>query len=469
MSVSITNNLNYTLKPTSVACQRKQLVIPSSNKTEFSPSDTAVFYLPSLRNNVMDGQSGYLRFTAEITGDGLIDHSAHCFINRIQTYGSGGQLISDIQGYNVMAILMTDLQMDQANKIGLSPILGCADAYDTAATALTYTAITAKDAFAALPAAQAAAGDAFTTLTATTTLTNSNRKGMALVNGLSYTFCIPLIHPLFTLSEKYFPSYALSDDIRIEITFETAIQALVSSTAFLVKNPEIIVDYLQFDEQVFGLIKETYAGRDLIIPAQDYHFYASSIASTTGNISQIIPAKMKSARAFFFSFRPAETQVTGSYTLSSRLNPFFTAGDQFNLNIGGQRVPQKPITTRVTSNFAEWFASTQGALHAFNALEMNGSIPRSYYNVAPIAGSAVTTSAYKNGFALGLNLDQLRGQNQTQNSGLSLANVTTYYEGTIATAALKTGGAAQSITVDAYLLHDVLYIIGADGNMAVTW
>jgi hypothetical protein len=427
----------------------------------------------------MDGQSGYLRLTLTPTGaNGYIDNTAESLINRIQTYGSGGQLISDLQQYNVLANMMMDLQLSQSEKIGLSATLGTEDDYfsATAATALTYTAQTAQNAFATLPAAQVDAGDAFDTLTATTTptITNTNRKGRAVTVSAnpttSYTFCIPLLHPMFSMSEKYWPAFAMSDDTRLEVTWATAVEALVTCTGYSISNPEIVVDFIELDSSVFPLIEQTYAGRDLIIPAQDYRHYSSQIASgTSGNISQIIPAKQQSARAFFFSFRPQETQVAAGYTVSSRVCPFYSINDSFNLNIGGMKVPPHPIRTRVAGNLSEWFASTQTALHAFNSIEMDGCLNRTYYQaIATQAGHQNGANSYQNGWALGINLDTLRGQSQTQNSGINLSGVTTYYEGYIGTEAKNVAAAAdEAYSVDAYLLFDVMFVIDQAGLCSV--
>lgn len=459
MSVALTSGVNYSLKPTSVKCHRRQVVIPSSNKTDFSQQETCVFYLPSLSSQVMDGASGYLRFTATPTGaDCYIDNSAQSFIDRIQTYGAGGQLISDIQNYAVIAAMMTDLQLSQSEKIGLSSALGTEDEYFTATGGLF--------AWATANTATAAEIAAFTP--------NANRKGMKLTDGSSYTFCIPLLHPIFTLSEKMWPAFALSDDTRLEITWNSIVNALVGAgvTGLTIKNPEILVDFIEFDSAVFPMIQQTYSGSELIIPAQDYHYYASMInAGVSTNISQIIPAKAQSCRALWFAFRPAETQAAAAYSVSSRVNPFYTAGDQFNLNIGGMKVPQHPIRTRVAGNHAEWFASTQTALHAFNSLDMNGALNRTYYGATTARyGKQITGDSYKNGFCLGVNLDSLNRQNQTQNSGISLANVTTYYEGYIGAAAkTSAANADQNVNVDCFLLHDVLYVVAADGTMSVRW
>lgn len=476
MSIAITNQVSYNLKPTSVKATRKTITVLASNKTDFSPGDTTTFFLPSLRNHVMDGQSGYLRFTVNAaTANSYTDNTAHCFIDRLMTYGAGGQLIDDIAEYGVLANLMTDLQLSQSEKIGLSGLLGTEDDYGstTATTALTWHAATTAQTWAALSGANP--GDAFTTLDATTTptLTNSNRKGRSLTAASSYTFCISLLHPWFAMSEKYIPVFAMSsDDTRLELTWQTAIKALVGAgtQTYTVSNPEIIVDYIEFDSSVMPLIQQTYAGRDLIFPSQSYHHYASTISATAGSKQAIIPAKQSSCRAFFFAFRPAETQTSAAYTLSSRANPFWAAGDYFNLNVGGAKIPAHPITTRVSGEFSEWYASTQCALHAMNALEMDGSINRTYYNVWEVQNARqVTAASYRNAFALGVNLDSLRGQSTTSNSGVSLSNLTCYWEGYNGTAPKNSGDAAETVTVDAYLLHDVLYVVDANGMVSVRW
>ena len=453
MSSSLTNGVNYSLKPTSVKCSRKQLVIPSSNKLNFAPGETCVLYLPSLKNHVIDGQSGYLRFQATITGDGFLDVSAHSLIERIVTYGSGGQVISDLNCYRSIATALLDLQLSQSEKVGLSPALGCEDVYTTLTFVNTNIANAQKPTVAELEER----------------MPNANRRGKKLTNGETYSFAIPVLHPLFTMSEKMWPSFAMADDTRIEITWSTASNALVTSTNFEIKNPEICVDALEFDSTVFPMIQQTYAGRDLIIPAQDYKYYASQIAAgTSGNISQIIPAKQQSARAMFFRFRPADTQADG-YSTGSSVNPFYTQGDNFSLVIGGVRHPQKPITTQVTGQFAPWWASTMTALHSFNSTEMDGNINQTYYEKYSLQGKySGTTNSFQNAFCLGVNLDSLRGANQTTNSGMNLSSVTSYYEAYLAAAPTQVGAATtQSVSVDTYVLHDVLFIVGSDGNVSL--
>jgi hypothetical protein len=399
----------------------------------------------------MDGKSAYLKFKLTPTTTGRIDVSAHSLIDRIMTFGAGGQLISDIQAYRVLATELLDLQMSQSEKIGLSAMLGTEDTlFDpTAGTFATATTPTAAEVSALVP--------------------NANRRGKSITNATEYSFAIPLLHPLFSLSEKYWPCFAMSDDTRLEITWSSVSDALVTCTNYSLSNPEIVVDVISFDDAVFPLIQQTYAGRDLIISSQDYRYY-SSVLNSSGNVSQIIPARQMSARMALFGFRPAITQATASYSTGSRINTMYTSGDQFSLNIGGNRVPQKPLTTSTTGQFPSYFTSTQSALGAMTSLEMNGCIHATYYNKYPSNGTySATTSSFQNAFVLGINLDNLRGEGQTQNSGTDLSRVTTYWEAYIASAPTNPdSGTTTSVTVDCHILYDCLFIVDSNtGNVSL--
>lgn len=455
MATSITSGVNYALKPTSVKCARKTVTIPASNKTTFSPQDTAIFYLPSLRNHVMDGKSAYLKFKLTPTTTGRIDVSAHSLIDRIMTFAAGGQLISDIQAYRVLATELLDLQMSQSEKVGLSTMLGTEDTlFDPTAAAAAFG--TANQPTAAEVAAL---------------VPNANRRGKAIITATEYSFAIPLCHPLFSLSEKYWPCFAMSDDTRLEITWSSVTDALVTCTNYTLSNPEIVVDFISFDDSVLPLIQQTYAGRDLIISSQDYRYYSSVLAAgTAGNVSQIIPAKQMSARLALFGFRPAITQATGAYSTGSRVNPMWTSGDQFSLNVGGQRLPQKPITTSTTGQFPSYFAATQAALGALTSLEMNGNIHTTYYNKYPANTTySATTSSFQNAFVLGINLDNLRGEGHNQNSGTDLSRVTTYWEAYIAVNPTNPdSNTTTSVTVDCHILYDCLFVVdGSTGNVSL--
>jgi hypothetical protein len=142
-----------------------------------------------------------------------------------------------------------------------------------------------------------------------------------------------------------------------------------------------------------------------------------------------------------------------------------SAGSTFNLNIGGLRVPQRPITTAVANDISAYFASTQNAFHAMGALLCNGCLDRSTYlstatAITATTGGTATNLMYSSGgFVIGINLDSFTRNSDTMLSGTDLSKVTTYIEANFVTAC------ATAYNLDAFICHDVLLIIDANGSL----
>jgi hypothetical protein len=103
--VAVSSDALYTLKPSSVRARAYRASIPTSNKADFNPSETSIFYIPGgRRNTYLDPQQSYLRFTVQnndTSGNNFfnVDSTAACFINRIDTF-HGSALLETIQQYN---------------------------------------------------------------------------------------------------------------------------------------------------------------------------------------------------------------------------------------------------------------------------------------------------------------------------------------------------------------------------------
>lgn len=452
MSEAIVKEAQYTLKPSSVKAKRYTRVVPSlgnNPSSGYSMGDTIIFYLPSgLNNQMMDGQTAYLRFTLKcvITATGAVaagaqglamDYVASSIIRRIDIYGSGGALISSVDRYNVLMTALYDIFHSQSELKGLSPLLGN-DAGDTT------TALNRLGRALYAPSVLMANGDTNTT---------------------NFNFAIPLITPITSGCSKYLPVYALEDDIRVEVILDTQANAFViptvanSSVACTILNPAIVVDYIELESGAMEQIKSLYAGRDLVLHCEDWHTYETTIAdTTTGSWNTILPSKLMSAKCALFAFRRLGiTGVAAGYTLSSRSNPFTGASSTFNLNIGGNRVPQRPITVNIASDIVEFYAELKKSYHAFNHIEFSGDLPHSCYTSTynPAVGDLPSIR----GFLAGINLDSLRGQSDVLLSGTDLSKVTTYIEANFTT------GIAGLHTLDTFVKHDSLLVIDPNGKM----
>lgn len=449
---AIVKEQQYSLKPSAVKAKRYTREIPSLGGTAstYNMGDTAVFYLPAgLAGNFMDGQTAYLKFTISnsiVSGVGgttpafACDYTGSSIVRNLSIYGSGGALIEQIDRYSTLANCLYDAQLTGSALCGLSPMIG-SNNQDYATANATFR--TGRNLAA--------------TVTASTTTVQN------------YTLCVPIISSLFTLSEKYFPIYACSsDDIRVEIQFDTQVNAFVASGTNITSqtatifNPTIVVDYIEVDDMAMGQIQSLYSGRDLVVHSTSFHTYESTIASTTsGSFTQIIPSKVMSAKNMLFTWRNLPTTaVAAGFTQSARLNPFLGALSTFNLNLGGLRVPNKPITVQKASDVSQFFAELQKAFHGFGDLRLGSLLSNTGYT--SLTDPAVTDAPQTVSFLAGINLDQFRGQSDVLLSGMDLSKITTYYEANYITAT-----ANEIVTVDAFVHHDVLLIIDANGSLTV--
>jgi len=470
---AIVKEAQYGLKPESVKVKRYTRVLPSlgnNPSSGYAFGDTVTFYLPcGLTNQVLDGSTATLRFQAGINvaaaGGNVAanaqfvgwDYTASSLIRRIDIYGSGGALISSVDRYNVLMNCLYDVSHSASELCGLSPLLGCNERlYGTDA-------------------------DGSGTVNTTIITNEQSRRSKAMKNTaqvnqnanttFTFTFSIPLISPLTSGCDKYIPIYALNDDIRIEIVLDTQVNSVVIPTVanstvtlpYAMLNPSIIVDYLEIEDGAMNQIKSLYSGRDLVLHAEDWHTYETTVAdATTGQWNTILPCKAMSAKMALFTWRRlGTTGVQAGYALSSRTNPFTTAGSTFNLNVGGNRVPQRPITTMTTNGITEYFIELKKALHALNHVEFSGNMCTSAYTSS--SDVAVGDNPNARSFLAGINLDTLRGQSDVLLSGTDLSKVTTYIEGNYA------GAITGAQTLNTFVKHDTLLVVSPDGSLTSRW
>ena len=455
---AIPSSAQYSLKPSAVKAKRYQRVVPSlgnnpnSGYTTGTSPDTIIFYLPSMANQVMDGQSAVLKFTTSTVFTGSaggtggytveLDGTASCFINRVDIYGSGGALIESISNYGVLSSIYHDIFYSQSEQKGLSAQIGSAE------------------------------GDTTNVLNRHGLNIGTSTVTTATTETFTRTFSIPILSSLFQFSENFFPVFALNSDVRIEVVLNNLVSSVIGTasagttlTSISIVNPEIIVDYIELESNVIDQMRSVYAGRDLVVHSTSVHNYQTTVSVNTGsNYNTILPSKVMSAKYGLFSFRPTGLTNAQTYaTLSTRMNPFRTANSQFNLNIGGMRVPQRPLLTAVTDDISNYFASTQNAFHAQGALLANGCLPYTTYLSVESSNPAVLAPGTANtyGFVIGINLDTFVRQSDTMLSGTDLSKVTTYIEANFA----RSAGTYLLYTLDSFICHDILLIIDGNGTL----
>lgn len=465
--VVLPKKANLGMKPSAPKARRTRRIFPSIGNNPSSGytlgTDTITHYVAGGQaNQLFDGSTAYLRFTLAYTitagsggsvpaGFGLeLDYTGLCIINRLDIY-HGSQLIESVSRLNLLANLLYDNCHCQSDLFGLSSQIGSMGNGDMVQT--------------------------------------NNRRGTQMIlpttgsglaaNGsttLYYNFCVPILSSIFCLSNSLFPSALLNDDIRLDFVLEpqntafvqTGTATNVASSVVKVYNPELSLDYIDVEPTAMEAILNTFRGHDCMLSSTSYHLYETQLQqNVAGGWNSILPCKVMSAKAYFAVFRDLGTTANpsnpGYWTLASRINPFYYKLSSFNLNIGGTRYPQRPITTTQDANIEEYAVETQKAFHSLWDTQYSGSINRIGYisnNYSTATVIPYELPCYR-AFMIGINLDNFKNQTDTMYTGIDLSKVSTYMEGNI-------GGVATPVTstVSSFVLHDIILHIDPYGNLS---
>jgi len=423
--IAVSSDCLYNLKPSSVRARSYRASIPSSNKAQFSPSDTIIAYIPGGRKNTyLDPNQSYLRFTVKnndsTSGNYMnIDNLASCFFNRLDIYHSGN-LLDSVQQYNVLMSYLKDAQLNIAESVGLSNIYGTNPA------------------------------DAPTA--------SNQRQGITIYPGQQLTFCMPLLGSIFLGADKMIPIGQLYDDIRIELSLEAQNIAVAYQNTTPTATPTVTAAWsitdVQLELQIIELSDEGQSMVESVTPfsapvylhCNSWRHYSSTLPSgTSGIYSTLVPARFASLKQLVcLPRRGLEINDRTAYSTSCRINPCFNS---YWWRVGAYLVPQRFVTLQNTTNtggMAEAFIEMQKSFHGTNRPEMCSGLNYITYNAVDLAtadttvggvastglatisssstgstGSGLTTS-YKYAFAIAQELESF-----AQKDGLLLSGMNT--------------------------------------------
>ena len=411
---SLPSECLYNLAPSAFRSRSYRASVPTSNKSTFSPGDTAILYIPGgRRNTYLDTTQSYVRFTVKNndTSNTLnFDGCGASVINRLDTF-SGSNLISTIQQYNVLYNYILDIQMNQASRIGLSAAYG----FDP------------------------------------TTL----RKGNSIGTSGQQTCCIPLLGPMGLGSLKYIPIGLLCDDVRLELTFEQTQLGMVYSSsttpvAWSIISCELELCIIELSDEAESYVRSvTPPEHPIYIHIQDWRHYASTVPSgSSGSYSTLVPARFASIKSLVACPRNAastsgSTTVYTSYSVSSRINPNIST---YWWRVGSSIMPSKYVVlenSNTTGGYGEAFEEVIKAWHSVGSYYISTQIPITYYNVAdqgtltntPLqALNASGSTTYQNAFVIAQELESFANKDSLLMSGLNTLSSQVFFECTINTA-----------------------------------
>jgi hypothetical protein len=476
---ALSQEFNYTPKPSSVNGRTFRVSIPASNAPSFTAGQTMIFNIPCGRRNcVMDPNSSYIRYTVKSTaaaqtattsaissylvngstaatatyGAGLqLDHNAYSIFNTTTLY-SGSNMLEYINGCNVLYSYILDTNFSYSNALSNSLHYGMAvpDSY-------------APDIRKGALLSNIATVSASATATSSTIISEQN------------TYCLPLLSGLLGIgsSGKMVPIYAINDVLRLEILLENQTQAFAQvggvTTVYSVINAELQLTFIELSDEGMALINSTAPpSQPIFIVGNSFRHYVQTIKNaTTGIFSCLVPSKLASLKALhILPRRNTEINSASSYSLSSRINPYF---DYIVLKVSGTQIPQKPIylqNTSTTGGYAEGLIEIDKCFGSLISTDKANLLFTNNYNVGVAANTSTGVFApstgnnsYLNAFALSVDLE-LFGSKDTIINGLNCLAESMYFEANIS------NDPGADFTLDFYASYDALYIVDSTGYVS---
>jgi hypothetical protein len=476
---ALSQEFNYTPKPSSVNGRTFRVSVPSANATAFTAGQTMIFNIPCGRRNcVLDPGSSYIRYTVKATaaaqtattsaisanltagataatgtyGAGLfLDHNAYSIFNTTTLY-SGSNMLEYINGCNVLYSYILDTNFSYSNALSNSLTYGM-NVPDASVVDIRKGALLSNIA----------------TVTGSATATSST-----IISEQS-TYCLPLLSGLLGIgsSGKMVPIYAINDVLRLEILLENQTQAFAQvggvTTVYSVLNAELQLTYIELSDEGMALVNSTAPpSSPIFIVGNSFRHYVQTIKSgTTGIYSCLVPSKLASLKALhILPRRNTEINSASSYSLSSRVNPYF---DYIVLKVSGTQIPQKPIylqNTSTTGGFAEGMIEIDKCFGSLIATDKANLLFTTNYNIAVTANTSAgvfalstANNSYINAFALAVDLE-LFASKDTVISGLNCLAESMYFEANIST------DPGADFTLDFFASFDNLYIVDSTGYMS---
>jgi hypothetical protein len=387
---ALTDALAFTPKQPGASSRSYRTIVLPINSGALNPGDVVKMDIPVGRTNAyIDTSESYITFQVTNTGAQPfnLDGSAYCFFNRLDVL-SQGQVLESIQNYHVLVNTLLDLQQDAI----------------VSTTSGTIHMGTGFDSVESI---------------------NIAKKGQAIAAGGVQDFSIPLALSgvLGPGCSKYLPISKITD-LRLELTLENAIQAVVQATgttSFTLNNIQLILTYVDIDPMVASQLEQAVGGR-YIISSESWRNYTSILQANRSGDSVLIPARYSSMRTLLHVWRDdANNSDATKYWLSARSNPFYSSTgvqSQIQYAIGSVLVPQTPVKF-----VSEMWMNGQQAFHQLGSIT-NGS--RCFYtNWNQSAYNDATT--YSMGtFAFAQNFDSFLNKSDSLTTGFNTINSPTF-------------------------------------------
>ena len=396
-------------KRRAVSSRCYRIKVPTSNGQQFNMGQTMNLDLGgSIQNTYYDFSQSYFKMKITNNGAGATDDAcfdgnsgAYSMINRLQCI-TGGQTISDIQQFNILAsALMTqNVNSNWQENVGIN-MIGCG--------------------------------------------VTGSRSGMIIPGGgASITVCLPFICTALsgTTPQRYVPAFS-RDSLRFRLYLESNIAAVCCTVANAGGTPVLAVSET---EAVMYCVELSPAAQSLV-------------GAMTGNVYNILCNDWRTANGSFQgNGAPTTTVQTLGFSVSSlervlivhrnnasvdqdnnSVGARCTASlNEYQLLINGQSFPERPILYAGTAGLgagAETLAETLVAQHALSDFGHDSALAKAASGAAVsltkfnLVDSDGSSEALTGTFMCAIELESMAGKSDTIYSGVSTVGAVVQYRG----------------------------------------
>ena len=390
-------------------------------------------YIKMKLNNTTGNSSG-----ATTPGKIALDPQAGigAVIDTWRIYSGTGALIEEVQHYNAIYALMSNLTPPQHTQSSLNIQDG------TSESAVTQQSV-------------CGAGDA-------AVVDQTGRVSILRTAGATFTH-IPMSG--FFQSDRLCPLGFATGTAYIEITLPSAPTPFISDNneaspiAWTISNVELHVPVLRMSAEFNNSFRQLLAsGLPINWHSSSFHNVQTNVASgTQGTHTLTMATRKRSVKSVITIFRKSADLTDDNVdSVSSRKNLGIT---EYNYTIGGMRMPSKNVACSTTDK-GEVYANLVGCLSNLGNIYSATGMNRDTFYLASDVGNVADKIAY----ALDL---EAYGHSDVQ-SGKNLANqgLPLVFEANLGSGNANQASAAD-VLVDCYLLHDVVYSLdGVSGNIS---
>jgi hypothetical protein len=430
-TTALPSEMNFGLPPSLPSAKNFEIRVQPVNQQSFTKGNVIQFDIPCGRpGQFLDPSTSYIRYKATYTHAGTngTDYSyllgsAYSPFIRQECYGNNSVLLESISEAGVLASLLLQVSLNDADKKGLSPAMGF-----TNDSATSYGA---------------------------SANTGHRINADAALNNLQFEYATPIIGILGTGTDKMFPIGNIFG-LRFELTvddYANFTKAVTANTisGFTISEVEFVANVIELSPEAYSLIAQANPEK-IHIRSQTYRQSSAVLPSSAGVgvYDLLCGIRVSSLKSLFI-------QCYNSNMVEGKYGSIFPNLDQGTcLLINGQAYPQRTINP--SNHPADAFTELQKSLGALSLSVFNGAVSKTgYYKTSTAYGLCQAyTSAVANIIAspnqgfLGIDTEVVARKNNLL-SGISCNNAPMFFRAQIGSAL-----AAYSHIVNMFGFYDVI-------------